>query len=377
MSQPCVLHKQTGTACGECGSYDPVCERVLIVKLGAIGDVLRTTGLLAPLRARYPQSHVTWVTRAPAAPLLERNPLVDRVLTVESNYLEFLLSEHFDLALVPDAEPLSAAIAALARSEQTNGFVADGRGGVRPTNAAARDWWRLGLDDALKRANRRTYSDWLSRICDLRMPAAPPMLVITDDEKHDAIRRLRQLAPRAERWIGFNTGGSSRWREKRWNRSYYAQLARLAAAEDPDAAIVLAGGAAEHVLNRELQHDYPFVDGGTANSIAQFGALISVCDWVLTGDTLGYHVACAVGTPACCLVGPTSPWELDDYGRNVILHASLDCIGCYHAKCPLSTTCMDVLPPEAVWSRLAQWRSAAIGRGATGGAHIAIPVACS
>jgi heptosyltransferase-2 len=104
---------------------------------------------------------------------------------------------------------------------------------------------------------------------------------------------------------------------------------------------------------------------------------VSACDWVLTGDTLGYHIACAVGTPACCLVGPTSPWELDDYGRNVILHAPLDCIGCYQPECPLPTTCMDALTPETVWSCIDRWRSAAATQNTDSGAHTTVRVACS
>jgi heptosyltransferase-2 len=136
-------------------------ERVLVVKLAALGDVLRTTSGLVPLKARHPGCHVTWVTRTTAVPILQGNPLIDRILAVESNYLELLLSEQFDIVIAPDAEPLSAAIAALARSNTKCGFVADGRGGVRATNTAAERWWQLGLDDVLKRENRRTYGDWL------------------------------------------------------------------------------------------------------------------------------------------------------------------------------------------------------------------------
>jgi len=78
-------------------------------------------------------------------------------------------------------------------------------------------------------------------------------------------------------------------------------------------------------------------------------ALIAACDWILTADSLGYHLACAVGTPAVCLVGPTSPWELDRYGNNRILHSQLDCIACYRSTCPFGTTCMDVLRPAMIW----------------------------
>ena len=360
ISQPCEPHKQTGVRCDGCAAYDPVRERVLIVKLAAIGDVLRTTSCLVPLKERYPRCHVTWVTRESAVPIVQGNPFVDRVLPVESNYLELLLSEQFDLMIAPDADPLSAAIAALATSGTKHGFVADGRGGVRATNAAAERWWQVGLDDGLKRENRRTYGEWLYDMCGFPAPVARPMLVVPEETRLQAARTLRERAPHVERWICFNTGGSARWREKRWRRGYYARLARLIVADDRRTGILLVGGPDERDLNREMLLECSdFTDGGTANALPVFAALLSLCDWVLTGDTLGYHVACAVGTPACCLVGPTSPWELDRFDENVVVHAAMDCIACYRATCPLTTTCMDVLTPEAVWKHITAWRAAA------------------
>ena len=48
--------------------------------------------------------------------------------------------------------------------------------------------------------------------------------------------------------------------------------------------------------------------------------------------------------------------ELDAYGENCIVHPPLDCVACYLQKCPLSVTCMDLLTPELVWTRVADWR---------------------
>lgn len=359
-TEPCKPHKLTRVRCGECASYDPVAERILIVKLDAMGDVLRTTTCLPRLKQRYPRSHMTWVTRASAVPLLDGNPQIDRILSIDSNYLELLLAETFDLAIGPDADVLSASIMSLARSAEKRGFVADGRGGVTPLNEAAETWWRMGVDDDLKQANRRTYGEWLYAMCDLPLPVARPSLRLKSSAVQRAAERLRALAPRAQRWVCFNTGASGRWEEKRWKPDYYQHLARAIAADDPDAGIVLVGGLEETALNRHIGSTWSgFVDGGTDNSIEDFAALVAACDWLLTGDSLGYHIACAVGTPALCLVGPTSPWELDVFAENCVVYPSLPCIACYLRTCPLTATCMDILTPEMVWSRTLEWRSRA------------------
>lgn len=357
VSLPCAPHKTTGARCDSCRLYDSVAERILIVKLDAIGDVLRTTTCLEPLKAKYPNSHVTWITRARAAEVLQGNARIDRVLAVESNYLEFILTEDFDLAIGPDTDHLSATIMRLARASSRRGFVADNRGGVIPLNDAAQQWWEMGLDDVLKRRNRRTYGEWLYAICDLPLPVARPSLQPSADGSAAARRLIRAHAPDASQVICFNTGASSRWSEKRWKQDSYRQLALAIRAADPGSAIILTGGPDEAAFNAALlASNAPFIDGGTDNTIGAFAGIIAASNLLVTPDSLGYHIACAVGTPAICLVGPTSPWELDAYNTNHVLHADLDCISCYLARCPLATTCMDALTPRLVLPVVAEVR---------------------
>lgn len=352
-SEPCAPHKATRVRCGECSVYDPIRERILIVKLGATGDVLRTTICLPPLKARYPNSHITWVTRPSARAVLAGNPAIDRVLTIEGNYLEFLIAEEFDIAIGPDADLLSASIMRLAHAHEKRGCIADGRGGVRALGDAAIAWTRMGTDDGLKQENRRTYGELLYDMCDLPTPVAPPSLSVSGASHERMATFLGRHAPDAKRRVVFNTGASTRWREKRWKSAHYHGLARLVKAESPDTAVLLVGGPGEAEFNRHLLlSDAGFVDVGTDRTIEDIGALMAACDWVLTPDSLGYHIACAVGTPAVCVVGPTSPWELDRYQRNLILHSDVECIACYKAECPLPRTCMDMLTPEAAWRHI-------------------------
>jgi ADP-heptose:LPS heptosyltransferase len=366
VSVPCPSHKRSGIACGDCGEYAPVDERILIVKLDAMGDVLRTTACLEPLKRVHPRSHVTWITRANAVPLLAGNPLVDRILAVESNYLEFVHAEEFELALGPDADALSAAIMLLAHARQKRGFVSDRRGGVVPLNAAAESWWRMGLDDALKKQNRRTYGEWLFDICELPPPIARPWFRPSAGALRAAARVFGDVPAGAGARVCFNTGAGPRWKEKRWKPHHYTELARLVGERWPEAVIALVGGPGEAAFNAALlASNAGFVDGGTDNSIDGFAALTACADWCLTSDSLGYHMACAVGTPAVCVVGPTSPWELDCYGTNRVLHADLDCIACYLQTCPLATTCMDALTARQVWMAMDGSTGFASGRGAS------------
>ena len=58
---PCKPHKQNGYHCADCPSFTPVSKRILIIKLGAIGDVIRTTPLVVKYKALYPNCKITWL----------------------------------------------------------------------------------------------------------------------------------------------------------------------------------------------------------------------------------------------------------------------------------------------------------------------------
>jgi len=59
------------------------CANILILKTGALGDVLRTTSILPGLRAAHPDVEITWVTAPAASELLETNEEVDELLCVD------------------------------------------------------------------------------------------------------------------------------------------------------------------------------------------------------------------------------------------------------------------------------------------------------
>src|ERR1051326_3758961 len=61
---PCLPNKLRGKVC-ECDEYDPIKTKILIIKLGALGDVIRSTPLVTRFKKIYPNLHITWVTLSP------------------------------------------------------------------------------------------------------------------------------------------------------------------------------------------------------------------------------------------------------------------------------------------------------------------------
>ena len=163
--RPCTPHKLRGRECAGCPEYAPVRHKVLVVKLAATGDVLRTTSFLHAVHVTWPQAKVTWVTKPAAAGLFRGNAMVDEVLaTDDMATVARLQTESFDAVLCPDADPDAVAIASMARAKERRGFRRDEQGGVVPLGEGARHWLEMGLSDARKRANTETYQTLVARV---------------------------------------------------------------------------------------------------------------------------------------------------------------------------------------------------------------------
>ena len=65
-SIPCKPNKIDGSICSSCSHYQKIEKRILLIKLGALGDVIRTTPLLEKLRFKYHNAHITWLTLSPS-----------------------------------------------------------------------------------------------------------------------------------------------------------------------------------------------------------------------------------------------------------------------------------------------------------------------
>jgi heptosyltransferase-2 len=350
---PCRFHKLDARACSDCADYEDVVQRILIVKLAAAGDVLRTTCVLPALRAAWPGAQITWLTEGSAVPLLEGNPLIDRVLPREAA-TERLMVERFDLVLGLDNDLAGGALASLARCRERRGYVLDERGRVVPVNDGARLWWQMGLDDRLKRANRRTHSDLLHQVCGLPPTGAPPQFVIPASTRRAIRDRFAPLVAPFERIVLLNMGGGGRWPQKRWTQDHYVEFAGKVRREEPSTAVLIAGGRDEaEAYARLLAALYPdpgIIDGGCDKTIKEFGAMIELADLVVTADSLALHIATALSRPAVVFVGPTSPWELDLYGRGEVVTADVPCLACYRRECDQAVTCMDLLSPETIYA---------------------------
>ncbi len=347
--RPCLWHKATGVLC-TCQHYLRIDQHLLIVKLDAMGDVLRTTALLPALAEARPGAAITWITRPESRALLERNPYITETLDYGEDALLQLLVRTFDRVINLDAGKTSAAVASMANAKQKDGFVLDARGCVQPTNAAARKWLEMGVFDDLKRQGTRTYQDIMLEI--IGFPGAPHRYVfeLSEEERARGRKHIERLGVDWSRpIIGLNTGAGRRWKLKQWREEGYLELIeRLASRQNVQ--FVLLGGPEEHERHQRLvsRSRVPLIDSGCDNPVRLFAAIVAACTVVAAGDTLAMHLSLALGRRTVVLFGPTSAAEIEMYGLGEKVVPGMDCLACYKPTCDFVPNCMDLISTNMV-----------------------------
>jgi len=360
--RPCSWHKREAVLC-TCDHYEQVQENVLIVKLDAMGDVLRSTALLPPLAEVHPRAAITWITKKESVPLLERNPYIAEVLALGPEALVQLQTRIFDRVINLDAGKTSAALAAAARSERKDGYVLDDRGIVRPTNESARGWLETGLFDDLKRQGTSTYQDRMAEILGLAGREHRYVFELAADEVQRGRAHLASIGiDFSKPIVGLNTGASGRWPLKQWREDGYLELVEYVGRRS-DVQFLLLGGPSEEDRNNRLKQGsaIKLFDPGCDNTVRHFAALVGHSDVTVTGDTLAMHLSLALGRRTVVLFGPTSAAEIDLYGLGEKVVPKMECLSCYKTSCDFVPNCMDLISTEmvgqAVMRQLAAVRS--------------------
>jgi len=360
-SRPCVWNKQEGAECPDCAHYDPLAERILVIKLDAIGDVLRSTCILPKLKEYFPGSAVTWITRRASASLLDANEHVDDVWMYEDPEGRARLQvQQWDRVYNLDNSGASSALASIAAAPVKVGFTLSEKGAIMPTNDAAEYWLNLACFDRLKRENTRSYQSIMYAICGFDPPLHRPQLRVPEGDAAWAREFLSELFLPHERrvLIGINTGSGSRWPLKMMSAQRIAALARTLVEADPRWGVVLLGGpeeAAKNELIRKATGAERVANAGCDHSLLRFAALVQQCRALVCGDTLALHVATALNVPTVACFCPTSAHEIHDYEGLIVKVAphDCDCLCSYNAACPYGRNCIDALPFEPMVRALA------------------------
>ena len=314
---------------------------ILIIKTGALGDVVRTSFIAQALRDKYKGKNpkIFWVTQKSALPLFSNNPYIDVILTEEEKYK--LKNTEFELIINLEEDKDNAVLVSNLRHGKIIGIDVDEDGKVRYSKESEY-WFDMSLiskygkkkADKLKIKKKKTHRQIIGEMIGVDWKKYEPFLRLTKNQKQIANTFLRRYnLNKSDLIIGINTGAADRW-PKSLSIKKTAKLI-----EDInkkfDAKILLFGGPNEIERNKEILKTTraPVIYTGCGNDLFEFPALVSVCNLFVTSDSLGLHISLALKRKTICLIGPTSVSEIGmyDFGDKVVSKSK--CVCCYKKDC--------------------------------------------
>ncbi len=323
-----------------CASYSSVGQRVLIVHLGALGAVLRSTSLIAAIRRKHPRAHITWATMAPAQHLIAG---VDR--KVIAPFLE-LRALQFDVAYVVDKSLEAAGILAMTKAREVRGFTAHPySGAIIPANPEARELWEIGLSNKKKFfENQKSEQQLVHEALDLGEYAREEYVVeLGESERLLADSRRRQWSPEGHPVIGVNTGCSGTIQAKKLSVQGTRELITriLHDTRFAGSSIVLLGGPEDTERNEQIAKNLPVISSPTHKGLRDGLASVEACDVIFSGDSLGMHMGIGLKKWVVAWFGPTCAQEIDLYGRGVKIMTAARCSPCWKRVCGEPVMCYD------------------------------------
>ncbi|MGH7235616.1 MAG: putative lipopolysaccharide heptosyltransferase III [Nitrospiraceae bacterium] len=329
-------------------------NRILVIKLRYIGDVLLATPVLHALRDRFPDARLTMLVNRGTENILKWNPDVDEVLTVDRGtfaaqlrLVGALRRRHFDCVLDLTDGDRSSILARLTGAPVRIGFNEERR-------------WRGLLYTSVVQPNalRHRVARDLETVRALGIePKASPLVLCTSSEDDKEADRLL-----VEAGMGGASAGTrplvllhpgARYWFKAWPAERFAELAdRLT---DACSCRVLIGGDAHDKpvaeTIRARARSAPAVLAGRT-TLLQLAALLKRCALFIGNDNGPMHMAAAVGTPIVALFGPSDPAEWGPVTSQAeILYKGLDCRRCFHPTCDRGEqSCMRQITVDEVFS---------------------------
>ncbi|HLD97904.1 MAG TPA: glycosyltransferase [Candidatus Nanoarchaeia archaeon] len=311
---------------------------ILIIKTGALGDVLRTSFVAQALKDKYKSKNpeIYWIVDSSGVPLLANNPHIGKI--IETKDKDSLSNKHFDLVINLEESVELCKFSSSLNSNEIIGFLfRDDK--IIPSHSA-KEWFNMSMlgkkpdNDILKKKNKKTHRQIISEIIGVKYGNQEPFLRLNEKQKNfteDFLRRYK--ITKGDLIIGLNTGSSDRWPKElpikktvKLTEEIYKKF---------NAKILLFGGPQESERNKEIIRlsKAPIIDTGCGNDLFEFPALLSICSIIITTDSLGLHMALALKRKTICLVGPTSSAELDMYNLGEKIIADSNCLCCYKTSC--------------------------------------------
>jgi lipopolysaccharide heptosyltransferase I len=305
-------------------------DRVLVIRLGAVGDVIRTLPALHRIRTTFPGVHLAWIVEDLSRDLLAGHPEIDevirfprqelreaaarpgRLVTVITTLSRVLRERRFTVAIDFQGSLKSGFVALLSGASRRVGFAP---GHTREMSFLFSNEW---VRPRARRQNRVVRNLVLAEAIGA---VGNDVEVILPERPEDGRRAevvLRGLDAGGAPVVVLSPGTSLRQRGKRWPAVSYTSLAVLIR-QSGVIPLVVWGPGEEEVARSIVLGSHGAAALAPPTGLGLLAAILRRVSLFVGADTGPMHLAWGVGCPVVALFGPTDPRLNAPWGRGHIV----------------------------------------------------------
>jgi heptosyltransferase-3 len=351
-------------------SLYPKPQKILVIAMRYLGDVLLTTPLLHSLRQAYPDAQLDVLVFRNTASMLEGNPDVDHIITTPNRpkFLDYRqlfrqIFRQYDLAITTQSGDRPFLYTMLAAPLRV--------AAVPPKNTTG--WWKRFFVQHWTEFDDDNTHTVLQHLKLLDLIEVPRCFLLVPPQV-DNTRQLAEQFP----FLADNTHYAvlhphPQWTYKQWTVAGWIEIGLYL--KELGLKLVLSGGSAQeeidYVANIQRQLPDDTINLAGRVSLAQLASIIAQAKLYIGPDTGITHLAAATGIPVIALYGPTNPvkwapWPIG-YNQNInpfqktgsqhvhnvsLIQGKGDCVPCHLEGCDKHqqsrSQCLDLLSPQRV-----------------------------
>ena len=332
--------------------------RLLIVKLGAIGDIVHTLPALSAIRRAFPAAEIGWIAEKRSIEILRGHPYIDRLFEIDTRRWRSGMKASQVLAEV------GKELGGLRRAgfETAIDFQGLLKSAAIAKASGAADRWGFSRKDLREPASRILLNHTVktapqTHIINKNLGLARAPFAIPDDGKIEfAIATGDEHRAEAEQIAAKITGRfallnpAGGWVTKLWHAEKFGKLADRLYEEFGLASLIVTGPSETELAERAMSASTTAKIAAAQPSLKGFVELAKMADIYVGGDTGPTHLAIAAGAPVAGIFGPTEWWRngsLDPLDI-CIERTDIGCrVDCHRRECA-NWICMDIDVETAV-----------------------------
>jgi heptosyltransferase-2 len=319
--------------------------KILFIKLGAIGDVIRTTPLLTKYKKEYGNCHFTWITHSPQVVPKDE---VDVIYKWDAPSVSTVAKQEFDIAINLDKDKEACMLLAHVDARDKFGFIwKDGH--INTATDKAEHKLITGLFDHISKNNTKNYLEEIFEICHFEFNKEEYMINLNESLSDKWSKELAKLA-KGKTIIGLNTGCGERWKTRLWPKEYWIEL--IKDLDKQGYFCLLMGGPDEDEMNRYYQSQTKATYLGTF-ILEEFITITNNTEIIITPVSMMMHIALALKKQMMLFHNIFNVHEFELYGRGIIIEPTSGCDCYFGNSCSREKRCMNDISVQDVLSNIA------------------------